>query len=273
MAFLYGNIDLENDLYLKASHAPGSNIALAGCFDLPQRTGKTFHEWRDSETIEPYVIASRMFYEGRDIAYHSFLPGLSIPPVLQTINATLKSIAAELNSPYGVFYECHIKSIKSEMFTGGASVVVTFRQRVADLDIGSLPVTGTSGYTIDGIPMSSFGLYLDKPQNAFDLGEFKDAIYTSYGYEFGDIGAIRKRSFLELNGLIVGNNLGGFTGNVQRLAKIFSSIGLRTIKINDEYSVSCFADLGFKVSQVIVSSSGTVAKFRISLRIVSYTIL
>jgi hypothetical protein len=69
MAYLLDTVDLST-YGIIAGHVPSSNIALKGCFDLPSRTGKCYHEWGDENGLEPYVASGEMFFAGRDITLH-----------------------------------------------------------------------------------------------------------------------------------------------------------------------------------------------------------
>ena len=50
-----------------AGHAPGSNLALSGAWDLPRRTGECYHTWQEENGVEPYVDTEDMIFGPREI--------------------------------------------------------------------------------------------------------------------------------------------------------------------------------------------------------------
>ena len=69
MAYILNNVNILTTYGIRAGHAPSSNISLAGCFDLPSRIGKSYYEWGDDDSIEPYVLESEIMFGGRDITF------------------------------------------------------------------------------------------------------------------------------------------------------------------------------------------------------------
>jgi hypothetical protein len=150
---------------------------------------------------------------------------------------------------------------------GACSLVMTFRELVVDLS-GSLPASGISAYTIDSIPFLSFGLYLSKAEALHDLPELKEQQFTKYGSEGYQI-VKRKNNMLDIDGFIIGSSLSDFQSKIQSLYKIFSSAGTRTIILNNTTTVVCFATSGFIVNNIILYNQGIIAKFKMSLMVVS----
>lgn len=256
-----------------AGHSGSSNIALSGCYDLPSRTGKCFYSWGDSDSIEPYVATSELFFEGRDITFTGAIIGTN-----SVINDYLKSLytaigafsgLVTLATPYGSF-SVYIKSVIPEMMHGGAKIVITFREPVVALT-GTLPAVGDSAYTIDSIPFLSFGLYLSKAEALHDLPELKEQQFTIYGSEGYQI-TKRQNKTLDFNGFIIGTSLADFQSKVSALYKLFSSAGTRNIKIADEINVDCFATEGFRVENVHFNGQ-VIANFKASLLVVNVNYL
>jgi len=246
-------------------HGDG-NISLSGCFDLPSRSGKTFHSWPDSNSIEPYVAAGDFFFEGRDIIFTGSIIGAN-----GTLNAYIKSLydaiqtfttTVVFSTPYGDFTG-YIKSVTPEYMHGGAKIVMTFREPVVTLT-GTLQAAGSSNYTIDAIPFSSFGLYLSKAEALHDLPELKNQQFTKYGAEGYQI-VKRQNKTLDFNGFITGASLSDFQSKVSALYKLFSSSGTRNIKINDEINADCFATEGFKIDNILLYNNLMIANFTMSL--------
>lgn len=272
MAYTLNSIDLYNTYGIRAGHAPDSNIAIQGCFDLPARTGKCFHSWGDEDGIEPYVASGEMFYAGRDIVFTGSILGAN-----SVINSNLTTFYTAINAsgisvfetPY-VSASGYVKSVTPEYMHGGAKITMTFREPIVSLT-GTLPASGgTSSYTIDNIPFSSFGLYLSKAEALHDLPELKEQYFTRYGAEGYQV-VKRKHNILDFNGFIIGTSLSDFQSKVSALRKLFSSSGTRTINLNNELTVVCFATEGFKVDRVYLFNNRAVANFRMSLLCESVT--
>jgi hypothetical protein len=148
---------------------------------------------------------------------------------------------------------------------------MVFREPVVDLS-GTLPASGTSNYTIDNIPFLSFGLYLSKAEALHDLPELKEQQFTKYGAEGYQI-VKRKNNTLDFNGFIIGSSLADFQSKIQSLYKLFSSSGTRTIVLNNETTITCFATEGFKVENVYLYSGLVIANFKMSLLCTNIAIL
>ena len=248
-------------------HAPRSNIALSGCFDLPARTGQTYYEWADDNTIEPYVETDEIFFAGRDIVFTGTIFGnnKTINDYLQALYDDVEAVTGLVNfvTPYGTF-SVQIKTIVPEYYVGACSVVITFREPVVDLSGGTLPATGISAYMIDDIPMLSFGLYYSKGGGLRNLSELKEQLFTKYGSEGYQMSRRKNRSF-EIKGVIMASSLSDFQDKIKALYLLFSSSGLRPIIINNEIIIECFAVEGFKVDGVYLYDNGIIANFNINL--------
>jgi len=271
MAYTLNGIDLYNTYGITASHALGSNVAMAGVFDMPQRTGKTYHDWGDSDSVEPWVREDEIMFAGRDIQFSGFLTGTT-----SAINTKLQTFYDAINAATGLsIFETpyhsasgYIKTVIPEHMNGGCTVKMTFREPAVALT-GTLPASGTSvAYMIDNIPFSSFGLYLSKADQLHNLPENKEQYFTKYGQEGYQI-VKRKHKILEINGFVAGSSLSDFTSKIEALYKVFSSSGTRTIVLNSIVTVVCFATEGFKIENVHYSNNGVIGRFHINLMVKS----
>jgi hypothetical protein len=270
MAYTLNNIPLST-YGITAGHSPQSNIAIKGCFDMPERIGECFHSWDDESGVEPWVLADEIFFAGRDITLHGSITGTVsglngyIGNLYSAINAAtgLSVFVTPYNSASG-----YVKSVIPEYMNGGCSLVMTFREPVIALT-GTTPASGVNAYTIDSIPFTSFGLYLSKAEALHDLPELKEQFFTKYGSEGYQI-VKRKNNTLDFNGFITGTSLADFQSKIQSLYKIFSSAGTRTMVLNG-VTVVCFATSGFTVDNVILYNLGVIANFKMSLIVVSIT--
>lgn len=266
MAFTLNTIDFSIYGVIPA-RAPGSNLAVEGCFDFPARFGKTFHEWRDADEIEPYVDAADISFIGRDIVVNGHIFGTRkevaghLSDLFFDINAVTGTHA--LSTPYGDF-NVRVQAVEVTNYNGGSSFKMLCREPVADLSGGTLPASGFSSYTFDSIPFESFGFYTNRGRGYDKLMEFKDQMFTKYGTE-GFQPTKRKPTKLNLEGYIVGDSLNEFRQHIKNLYLLFSSPGERGIKLNDEIIATGFAPEGFKITNVIATDTAVVANFAIDI--------
>lgn len=251
MSFRLNTIRLIN-YGIYGGQAPGSNIAVDGCYDMPKRIGKTYHDWGDEDGIEPYVDASEIFYAGRDIEFHGLMFGTNsqIYANLETFRTAIDALTGTqaFLTPYGTF-DVRVQNYNVVTFNGGASIDIKFREPVVDFGEVELPSTGTNAYTIDGIPMTSFGLYPSVKSEVHDLPQYKDQDCTKYGAESFHP-TKRKFNELELKGFMEADDLSDFSDKVGALYTLFSQDGMRYMKFNDEFAVTGFSDEGFTISNV-----------------------
>jgi hypothetical protein len=248
-------------------HATGSNIAMAGIFDCPVRIGQTHYEWADDDSVEPYTLADELFFAGRDIFFHGAILGTNkqVNDYLEALYDAVEAFTGlvTLVTPYGSF-SVQVKTIVPEFYIGGCKLVMTFREPVVTLDSGSLPSTGSSAYTIDLIPMTSFGLYYSKGSGMRSLSELKEQLYTKYGAEGYQMTRRKARNF-GIHAFVMGTSLSDFQTKIAALYKCFASAGMRSIIINNEIEIECFSVEGFKVSDIHLFSNGMIANFDMNL--------
>jgi hypothetical protein len=219
-------------------------------------------------------------FAGRDVSFYGSMFGTNseINTYLAALDVSCSGLIeagglVSMQTPYADM-GIYIKNILVERFHGAASVQINFRDTIPILTGGTLPATGANNNQIDGIPLSSFGLYLSKSTDLYSLPELKDAHFTEYGYEGWVVPSPKRKSkTLSLNGFIAGTSLTDFQSKIKALYKVFSSAGTRAIKINNEVSVVCFATEGFKVSNVLLYTTGMIANFDMKLTVISVTYL
>lgn len=265
MAYLLNSVSLST-YGITPGHATGSNIAMSGIFDLPARIGTTHYEWADDDSVEPYVLADELFFAGRDISFHGAILGTNkqVNDYLEALYDAVEAFTGlvTLATPYGNF-SVQVKTIVPEFYIGGCKIVINFREPVVTLT-GTLPSTGTSAYTIDSIPMSSFGLYYSKGSGMRSLSELKEQLYTKYGAEGYQMTRRKARNF-GIHAFVMGSSLSDFQDKIKALYKCFSSAGMRSIIINNEIEIECFAVEGFKASDIHLFNTGMIANFDMNL--------
>lgn len=72
----------------------GSNIAVSGMLDMPERIGKSFHDWTGDAGIEPYVLQPEIRHGGRSINFAGYVVGADKASAYAALNLFYK----ELNS-------------------------------------------------------------------------------------------------------------------------------------------------------------------------------
>lgn len=247
-------------------HAPGSNIAMSGIYDLPQRIGETHREWADDDSIEPYTLSDELFYAGRDIVFHCSILGTNkqVNDYLEALYDAVEAFTGLVSfvTPYGTF-SVQVKTIVPEFYIGGCKIVMTMREPVVTIT-GTIPATGTSAYTIDSVSMTSYGLYYSKGSGMRSLSELKEQLYTKYGAEGYQMTRRKARNF-GIHAFVMGSSISDFQDKISALYKCFSSAGMRSIIINNEIEVECFSVEGFKVSDIHLFNNGMIANFDMNL--------
>jgi hypothetical protein len=266
MAFTLNSVDLTT-YGITAGQAPGGNIALQGCFDLPSRIGDTHHVWDDDNTIEPYVASDEIFFAGRDIILYGAIFGTRavINDYLRALYSAIDAFSTlvTLSTPYGDF-SVQVKSIIPKYSNNACTITMSFREPVVTLTGGTLPAVAEGLYTIDARTFSSFGLYFLKDDTYSQIQGLKEQYFTKYGAEGYQI-AKHKNKIFELNCLIMATGLSDFQSKVKALYLLFKSANLRSIKLNNQVAIDCFATEGFKISDVVIMSDKAYARFNASL--------
>lgn len=272
MAYTLNSVDLST-YGIIPGHSLGSNIAMSGIYNMPARIGQTHYEWADDDSVEAYVLEDEIFFGGRDLKFYGSILGTNkqINDYLEALYDAVEAFTGmvALATPYGSF-NVQVKTIVPEFYVGGCKIVITFREPVVTLDAGSLPLTGSSAYTIDDIPMTSFGLYYSKGSGLRNLSELKTQLFTIYGAEGYQMTRRKARNF-GIKAAVVGSGISDFQDKIDALYKVFASSGLRTIIINNEITIKCFAVEGFRVDGAYLNNVEMIAHFNMDLIISLYS--
>jgi hypothetical protein len=248
------------------------NTALKGCWDLPKRIGDTYYSWGDENGVEPYVEADDILFGGRDLVFTAVLPfnNFDVYYKLKPFYAQLNAVTGltEFETPYGTF-NVQIASVEEQHTHAGGTIKVNMREPSPSLTGGSYPASGDAAYTMDGIPLINYGLYISESNGAYGIGDLKEQNFTKYGSEGFQI---VKHNFneLSLNGAIFASDINDFNAKIKALYLAFSDTGKRLINKNNEVIVECFLVDGFTVSEVFVANNLVAAKFSTKLIITSF---
>lgn len=255
MAYLLNTVNFD-DYDIIPGHITGSNIAIKGAFDMPARIGDTFHDWGDEDGYELYTEADELFFGGRDIIFEGHITGgrSAIYTALQGLysNIAAASGLSVFSTPYGDFNVLP-KSATPKHYNGLSTLKIEFREPVPDLTGGSVPASGTSNYTIDGVPMASFGLYASEYDGVIGLPESKQQFFTQIEKEGYQVSK-RKANEIDFTGLLIADDLDAFKANIKNLYALFSSAGERTINLRNQVNIVGIPAEGFKVTKVLVSA-------------------
>ena len=270
MSYILNGVELST--YGILAGVTEGNTALKGCFDFPKRIGDTYYSWAEASGVEPYVDADDMMYSGRDLFFTGVLPYNNFDTYykLKPFYADLYAVTgiSLFQTPFGDF-SVQVVDIKEEHTHGAGTIKITMREPVVDITGGSYPASGDAAYTMDGIPLLSYGLYISSSSGAYDIASLKEQNFTKYGQEGFQI-VKHNHSELILNGYIFASSIDDFKQKVKNLYLAFSDTGLRTINKNNEVIIQCFMVDGFTVSDVFVADTIVTASFSTKLIITGF---
>ncbi len=265
MSYTLNGTDLST-LGVIEGQAPKSNIALSGHWNLPKRIGQLDHSWAEDHSVQAYVDADELFFDGREILFYANMFGErpTLDNNLFGLNALIDGLTdlVTFSTPYGDF-SVYVKKMTSKIYNGAYSLIFTFREPIVTLSGGSLPSTSSDVLMFDGIPFLSFGLYLEKHNGLYDLSNPKEQFVTKYGAEGYQI-TNRTGNELILKTTLISTSLNDLQSKILNLYLLFSSADERVVTI-DDIAIDCFATKGFTINNIIRTESGYVAIFTINL--------
>ena len=245
MNYTLDNIDLTTTYGFISGTANGSNMAVSGCWDLPKRIGKTYHEWAEGFGIEPYVLASEIRFEGRSIWLEGFIKGTDDSDAADKIAALIEQIndftgLVELDCDWGIWDVL----IDGEIITayegdGNLKISIPFREPEPD----AAAVYGTaydpsdsaetnqnefrSANGIDGVSFATLGLTVLKISDYLNRTAPKPEVFTAYQKEGFQITRSSART-IGISGAIQADDYTAFNTLLNGLKSLFSAAGLRT---------------------------------------------
>ncbi|WP_099368072.1 hypothetical protein [Sphingobacterium sp. 1.A.4] len=253
-----------SDFGLVPGRASNSNIAISGCWDMPERIGKTHHVWEESNEIEPYLRADEIFFGGRDINVFCWLNELDRPRFIEKIQSfytvvdDLQNGLFPLRCPLG---EWMVQIVDAQpvnyLNKGYGNIQLKFRQPVVEMG-GSLPVTSSGGVGIDGYSFGDLSLVKKLTKNQADRASSRKLETVSYSREA--IGRVRRQSReFTLDFFIDQPSYPAFKACVGNFAYLLSRPNARTLRLDDNTTREVFAKDGFQVSNVRVATNRVTA--------------
>jgi len=247
---------LLSDYGIIEGQVEGSNIAIAGAWDMPSRIGKIYHDWADDNGIEPYLRGDEMFFGGRNITFAGFILVNSKEEALQRVYSFLDDIDAfnglvpfegELGA-WNVYVSTEIK-VDFDYDNNVGIVNFTFREPIVDLSGMVPPVSDPFTTGIDNISFPDLGVCTLSFEGDLNRPQPKQQVYTSYDKEGFQV---TKRDFrtIVMKGFIKTESYESFITILKGLYALFSSPGARTLHMPDNTVREFFLKDGFRVSNV-----------------------
>lgn len=258
------------DYGIIASKAPNSTIAVTGLFDMPKRTGKTYHSWPDHYGVEPYVSANEIMFAGRDLMFHGLVKADDKPSAVYQ----LKNFYRLLNSfedlvafetPYGTF-QVYVKDEVDVNYIaeGWCKVVMKFREPVVAVPNELLPSGNKyNELGINGIPFKSFGAIVQKTDKKLNRPGTKKQSVSAYGYEGFELTKTKLQK-VQLNLVFIHDSFAELKTGINQFHTILASEGLHDINI-DMTGRKIWAVDGFKVKNTRVFENKAVAELNCQL--------
>lgn len=251
--YTLNNIDLRSLGFIPGKQS-GSNIALAGCFDMPERTGKVFHSWGDEHGVEPYVSAAEISFAGRSISLIGYIFGEGKLDCTNKANRIFSlidsfSVLVPLSCKWGT-YMVHVNQPVTGTFIGDKALKMTFSFFEPTVSMtGTIPTTTNSEYGIDGISFRDLGgtLLLSSGDRA-NRPSPKTLSFTSKTVDLEEIKTEAREITLRI--FIDQPDSDAFKDKINRLQALFSAPGLRELNIPTDFDRHFFVKDGFKVSNI-----------------------
>ncbi len=254
-SYILGTTDLSNYGIIPAQDS-NTNIAISGCWDMPQRIGKTHHDWGDEDGVQPYVRADEIRLGGRDIVFNCLMQADYENEVLRKLNNLYNAISnyvtlVPFNTPYGSFSVYLKEEVQADyIHQGWAKLRFQFREPVVS-NTGVIPSTDNANFGIDGISFQQLGLTILEVDGRHNLPSSKTGQFTAYqteGYQ------VTKKNYRELTlkAIVSGSSLSDFENKCKALFKLFSKEGIREITYRHDALRQFFCKDGFQITQVRV---------------------
>ncbi|WP_342328606.1 hypothetical protein [Pedobacter sp. FW305-3-2-15-E-R2A2] len=247
------NIDLGS-LGFIAGKQNGSNIALTGCFDMPARTGKTFHSWGAEHGIEPYVSAAEISFGGRVISLVGYIYGAGKLDCTNKANRIFELIDSfsdlvPLSCKWGT-YQVYINQPIAGEFIGDKALKMTFSffEPIAVMN-GIMPSWTNAEHGIDGISFKDLGgVLLSSVGDRANRPSPKGLNFTSKTDGLAGIKTEVREITLKI--FIDQPDPVAFQAKINGLYALFSAPGLRKLNMPTDLNRQFFVKDGFKVSNI-----------------------
>lgn len=243
--------------------AEASNIAVSGFMDMPERIGKTFHDWTGEPGVEPYVLASEIRHGGRSISFTGLMEGN--PESFYREIDSYKNLVPLVTpwSNHQVFIQDKIEIEKLQ--AGWNKISIKFEEPIVP-NSGIAPPSEAGGLDkphIDGVALETLGMFLSGFKDHLNRAKTKQQEFTAYenpGYQITPPEALE----FELDLVAYATSFEALKGNIQSLHKLLSMPGMRKIKVDSSLR-EVFNVGGFKVSNIKVTTGFAVCRITLPL--------
>jgi hypothetical protein len=251
--YTLNSIDLSSLGFIPGKQS-GSNVALAGCFDMPERTGKTFHNWGDDHGIEPYVSAAEISFGGRSISLVGYVYGTGKLDCTSKANRIFELIdrfsgLVPLSCKWGT-YMVSVNQPVTGTFIGDKALKMTlnFFEPTVPLT-GTIPTRTNAEYGIDGISFKDLGgTLLLSSGDRTNRPSPKTLSFTSNTEDVEEIKTEAREITLKI--FVDQPDSDAFKEKVDGLQALFSAPGLRELNIPTDFGRRFFVKNGFKLSNI-----------------------
>jgi len=252
MSYILHNTDLATFSFV-AGRQPESNIGLKGHLDMPALSGKTFHSWRDSSSIEPYVSAGEISFGGRDLSLTGFIKGANRKDCLQKaeileafIDGLTDLVLLECKwGNFSVYVKMIVGAYKSD---GVLRTTIVMREPIVDMN-GVVPDPTDSVFGIDGISFNSLGgIVMTMIYDRYSRPQIKEQYFTAFENEGFQVSRAEAKR-LNMSVFIKADGYVRFKEKILTLMALFASEGIRKIHIPNDRERSVFLTDGFTVSR------------------------
>jgi hypothetical protein len=143
MSYTLNGVDIRR-YGLYPARGEGSNVAIAGCWDFPQRINKAYYDWGENNGIEPYLEPGQIFFGGRTITLYVVLLASNRNDATYKITNLYRNIDAfsglvSLACNYGTFNVYVNDAISVNYIKNGKAIVkLSFREPLPSFKYGQL---------------------------------------------------------------------------------------------------------------------------------------
>jgi hypothetical protein len=248
----------------------GSNIAVSGMLDMPERIGKSFHDWTGDAGIEPYVLQPEIRHGGRSINFASYVVGADKASAYTALNLFYKELDSyqdlvSLVTPYGT-HQVYIKE-KTEAISlqqGWVGLEIQFEEPIPPAPEGGVLVgVEVAKPHIDGVSFESLGMFFTAFKGHLNKPKIKDQDFTAYqtaGFQITPAEALE----FEVELIAYAPSFALLKANIQALENLLRAPGLRNINMDGSLR-EVFNTQGFRVSRLKLASNYAICKLNLPL--------
>lgn len=234
----------------------GSDLALSGFLDMPERLGKCFHSWPSKNGVEPFTSANEIRFGGRDLSLFGHIVAANRDEAVGKLANLYNAINSfgglvPLTTDWGTF-QVYVKDpiIGDYLSEGILKVTIPFREPAPVMQGILPPSTINNEFGIDGILFSTMGMVLIGLEgDRYNRTATKTIPLTSYQKEGWSIGKTGE-SKLILKLFIKQPTFATFKTAIGNLYAIWSAPGERNLIVPDDLQRRVFACEGFTISNI-----------------------